>query len=65
MTLSARLIGEIAVPHTNCAFALQAGTGARTCQNMEHVAKYGATRAHLAHYAAVLAVRTAVQGGGK
>ena len=65
MTLSARLIGGTAVPHTNRAFALQTGTGARPCQDMEHVAKYGATRPNLAHYAAVLAVRTAVQGGGR
>ena len=55
----------MAVPHTDCAFTVQAGTSARECQDMEHVAKYGAAGSYLAHHAAVLAVRTAIQGGGK
>jgi hypothetical protein len=54
----------MAVPHPDRSSAFQAGTGARPRKDREHAAKYGTSRACVAHYAAVLAVRTAVQGGG-
>jgi hypothetical protein len=55
----------MAVPHPDRAFAFQTGTSVWACQDMEHVAEFGAARAYLAGHAAVLAVRTAVQGGGQ
>ena len=54
-----------AVPDADCSFAFQTGTGPRTRENMEHDAEYGIAGAYFARYAAVLAVRAAVQGGGK
>jgi len=53
------------VPDADCSSDVQAGTSARARENMEHIAEYGTARAYLARYAAVFAVRTAVQGRGK
>ena len=53
------------VPDADCSFDVQARTGPRPRENMEHIVEYGIARAYIACYAAVFAVRTTVQSRGK